>query len=88
MLYTKLLEESMSLATVSSKGQITLPARVRQALGIRAKDKVRFVIAGDSIVVKPVRSFRRLRGSVNQRKGDPQKTARDAVARHVLGLEG
>ncbi len=74
----------MSLATVSSKGQITLPAKVRQELGIRSRDKVQFFIRGDEIVIKPLRSFRQLRGSLSPRKGDQRKAMRDAVARHVM----
>jgi AbrB family looped-hinge helix DNA binding protein len=74
----------MSLATVSSKGQITLPAKVRLQLGIRSKDKVQFFVRENEIVIKPLRSFRQLRGSVSPRKGDQRKTMRDAVARHVM----
>jgi AbrB family looped-hinge helix DNA binding protein len=74
----------MSLATVSSKGQITLPAKVRLQLGIRSKDKVQFFVRENEIVIKPLRSFRQLRGSVSPRKGDQRKTMRDVVARHVM----
>ena len=74
----------MSLATVSSKGQITLPARLRQEFGIRSKDKVRFLVRGNEIIIKPLRSFRQLRGSLSPRKGDPGKAMRDAVAQHVM----
>lgn len=74
----------MGLATVSSKGQITLPAKVRLKLGIRARDKVQFFVRGNEIVVKPLPSFRQLRGSLSPRKGDQRKAMRDAVARHVM----
>lgn len=40
---------------VSSKGQITLPKRVREALGVGPGDQVRFLILGDQVrIVKPV----------------------------------
>ena len=45
------------LATVTSKGQVTVPAEVRRRLGIRPRDKLAFVLDGD--VVRLVR-----RGSV------------------------
>jgi AbrB family looped-hinge helix DNA binding protein len=35
----------MSIATISSKGQITLPAQARKALGIRAHDRIRIRVA-------------------------------------------
>ena len=33
----------MATATLTSKGQITIPAEVRQALGVKAGDRVEFV---------------------------------------------
>ena len=39
------------LATLTSKGQITLPKPVRQALGVDAGGKVAFEIKGSRIVV-------------------------------------
>ena len=74
----------MSLATVSSKGQITLPAKIRSKFGIRPKDKVQFIMRNDEIIIKPLRSFRELRGTIPARKGGPRKAARDAAARHVM----
>ena len=76
----------MSLATVSSKGQVTLPAKIRAMLGIRSKDKVQFIIRDNEIIIKPLRSFRELRGTIKPKKGDPRKAARDAAARHVMEL--
>ena len=70
----------MSLATVSSKGQVTLPANIRTKLGIQSKDKVQFIIRDDEIVIKPLKSFRELRGSIAPKKGDIRKTVRTAVA--------
>lgn len=74
----------MGVATVSSKGQITLPARVRAELGIREKDKVQFLVRGGELVIKPLRSFREMRGILSAKKGNPRKTAYEAAARHVL----
>jgi AbrB family looped-hinge helix DNA binding protein len=36
--------------TVSSKGQVTLPAAVRRQLGIRAGSQLEFVVRGDDVV--------------------------------------
>ena len=73
----------MSFATVSTKGQITLPAEIRSRFGIRSKDKVRLYVRNDEIVIQPLRSFRELRGSLAPRKGDPRKRMEDAAARHA-----
>lgn len=77
----------MSLATVSSKGQITLPAEIRRRLGIRSKDKVRLYVRDVEIIIQPLRSFRELRGSVTPRPGDPREVMQEATARHAMELD-
>ena len=37
----------MTVATLTSKGQITIPVAVREALGVDAGDRVEFVAVGD-----------------------------------------
>jgi AbrB family looped-hinge helix DNA binding protein len=45
----------MRSSSVSRKFQITLPARVRRALGIRAGDKVELHVTGDHVELRKVR---------------------------------
>lgn len=54
-------------ATVTSKGQITLPKRIRCALGLRAGDKVDFVLGDDgSVELHPASvDLMSLRGTVS-----------------------
>lgn len=40
----------MPTATVTSKGQVTLPKPVRDALGLRAGDRVQFFVRDDGVV--------------------------------------
>ncbi len=40
-------------AIVSSKGQVTLPAKMRAQLGIQAGTKLHFELRGEKLVVKP-----------------------------------
>ena len=74
----------MSLAVVSSKGQITLPAKVRNLLNIHPKDKVQFIVRDDEVVIKPLRSLRELRGSIPAKEGDSREAVQDAVSQHVV----
>ena len=46
----------MPIATLTSKGQITLPMAVRTALSLGAGNQVDFVRRGASFVLLPVRS--------------------------------
>lgn len=40
----------MPLATLTTKGQVTIPKPVRDALGIHAGDRVQFLIREDGVV--------------------------------------
>jgi antitoxin PrlF len=59
----------MPTATVTSKGQVTLPQKIREALGIRPGDRIQFVLGEDGEVrlragvnVSELRGFLRLPG--------------------------
>ena len=54
----------MATATVTSKGQITIPVSVRQALGLDAGDRVEFVEIekGKFALIPATRSIRELEG--------------------------
>ena len=45
----------MAAVSVTSKGQVTIPKRVREALGIRPGSKVDFEVAGAGARLKVVR---------------------------------
>jgi len=42
--------------TVTQKGQVTIPQEIRQKLGIKPKDKVRFEVEGERVTLSPARS--------------------------------
>lgn len=42
----------MDTSTVTQKGQVTIPARVRRKLGLRTGDRVAFVQEADGVLVK------------------------------------
>ncbi|MEY8517011.1 AbrB/MazE/SpoVT family DNA-binding domain-containing protein [Lachnospiraceae bacterium 29-84] len=41
----------MELAKVTSKGQVTIPIAIRNALGIREGDKILFMEEGDRVII-------------------------------------
>ena len=51
-------------AKLTSKGQITVPKQVREALGLKAGDEVVFRVHGDRAVVAKTPDFLELAGSV------------------------
>jgi len=60
-------------ATVTSKGQITIPIRVRTALGVDAGDRVEFVEVdkGQFAIVAATRSVRELKGRFRGKRTKP-----------------
>ncbi|MCL5960146.1 MAG: AbrB/MazE/SpoVT family DNA-binding domain-containing protein [Chloroflexi bacterium] len=85
----------MSTATITSKGQITLPKSVRDALGLREHDQVIFLVEGDKATMMPVhrRDLRSLAGIFKGRVSPfpGRETEREAfmraVAEHVVHPE-
>ncbi len=43
---------NLSVGTLTSKGQTTVPAEVREFLGLKPGDKIRYIRRGDEIVIK------------------------------------
>ena len=60
-------------ATVTSKGQVVIPAEFRRQLGIRKGTKVSFSQQGGRLILQPVTAefIRSLRGSWKGKPGEP-----------------
>jgi AbrB family looped-hinge helix DNA binding protein len=54
----------MALATLSSKNQIVIPRQAREALRVKAGDKLLVVVRGDRVIVlqKPKKHYSAIRG--------------------------
>ncbi len=81
-------------ATVTSKGQITLPARLRRELGIRSGDRVQFERSGERVVMRtlPRTDLMELAGVFAGRvgraaAGDLTSLRRKAYRSRTKGLE-
>lgn len=63
----------MASATLTSKGQVTIPVRVREALGLDAGDRVEFVEIDDGkfAIVAATRSVRELKGMFQNKRRKP-----------------
>lgn len=77
----------MVTATLTSKGQLTIPKAVRDSLNLHAGDRVAFIVHNDTeAVLKPVTKsvdevFGRLRSAGQQRKSVEDMNA--AVAKRM-----
>jgi AbrB family looped-hinge helix DNA binding protein len=82
----------MSKATLTSKGQVTVPREIRERLGLSAGDKLLFEVEDGSIRLKVLksRSLGELQGSLPAKHPYPGKegereAARRSVGRRTLG---
>ncbi len=67
----------MSLATITSKGQTTIPKDIREALNLQPKDKVQFTLLSDGTVIMRAkcRSILDLQGSLRKPDRKPVQIA-------------
>lgn len=63
----------MSLATITSKGQTTIPKEIRDSLNLQPKDQVQFTLVADETVIMRVkkRSVRELFGVLHTPERTP-----------------
>lgn len=55
--------------TITSKGQVTVPAAIRKALGLKTRDRVSFTLTDGGAELRPFKSvLDRLGGSIKPRK--------------------
>jgi AbrB family looped-hinge helix DNA binding protein len=63
----------MAAATITSKGQITIPVQVRAALGVQPGDRLEFVELkkGQFVIMPATRSLKELKGMFQGRRKRP-----------------
>ncbi len=77
----------MVTATVSSKGQITLPAGMRKKLGIGISEKIVLETQGNSIVIRKAKDFFEYEGFAGKAlyAREERELMKKGVAAHVKG---
>ena len=63
----------MKTVTVSSKYQVVIPKKVRQALSIQPGQKMQMIEYGHQIVMIPVQPIQETRGLLRGMDTDPQR---------------
>lgn len=76
----------MSKAKMTSKGQLTVPADIRRALGLERGDTVAFEIQDEGALLRPARSPASLRGALRGRRLDWESARRKAWRARVERL--
>jgi len=74
-------------ATITSKGQITVPREVRRMLGVRSGDKLLFESDGKGVRIRPIKNrsaFSKYRGI-----GNPEiSSGRKNIGKWLRGMRG
>lgn len=79
----------MPTSTLTSKGQVTIPKEIREALGLKEHDKVSFIQRGGNVLIKPIKGdILDLRGSVKPKRRpenfeEIRKITRKIIARKI-----
>jgi len=73
--------------TVSSKGQLVLPAEVRRQLRIGRGERLSVEVRGDSVVLRPLAEARRYRAVRHPKSGLPVMVAVKPSKRKVTAAE-
>jgi antitoxin PrlF len=77
-------------STVTSKGQTTIPGKIRKALRIKPGDKLEYALEGDHVTVRVHVGTRSLKGVLAGNKGKGMSFARirEAAAKASRRREG
>lgn len=80
----------MRHSTVTSKGQTTIPGKIRKALRIKPGDKLEYALEGDHVTVRVHVGTRSLKGVLASNKGKGMSFARirEAAAKALRSREG
>lgn len=72
------------ISTLTTKGQIVIPYPIREALGLRAADKLSFEIEQDGIIARPIVSVDEALGMIKSKKYISKKESKRAIAEQVI----
>ena len=80
----------MPHSTVTSKGQTTIPGKIRKALRIKPGDRLEYLLQGNSATIRVHPGTRSLKGVLASKKGKGMSFAqiREATARAARNREG
>lgn len=75
-------------ATITQKGQVTIPVDIRRFLGVKSYEKVTFIKNTDHVIIKPAKSFLDLKGAIKTTKKLSDRSMDKAVLKYFKSQYG
>lgn len=75
-------------STVTSKGQTTIPGKIRKALRIKPGDRLEYAMEGDRAIIRVHPGVRSLKGVLASKKGRRMSFAQIREAAEAVRREG
>jgi len=76
------------ISKITTKGQVTLPKEIRSFLNVKPSDRINFVIEEGTVILKPVKTLKDFKGSVQAKKKtnirEERKQAKTKVGKKVI----
>lgn len=73
--------------TITSQGQLSLPAKIRRELGFSKTNKALVTVEDGKVILEPVKDFLELGGSLKTDKKKIQDEKMDEVIAHAVAGE-
>ncbi len=73
--------------TITSQGQISIPAKIRREIGLSKKRKALVSVEGGKMIVEPVKDFLELRGSLKTNKKPLSNQELDNIVGQAIAEE-
>jgi len=77
----------MSVTTMTKKGQVTIPGKIRRSLNLETNAKLIVICRENEIILKPVKDIRELRGAMKiaepQDLNDVREQTMKAIGEHA-----
>ena len=71
-------------STVTSKGQVVIPKKIRDVFNIRPNSKIQFIINNKQIVVKPAATVDEMHGFIKTNKKLSKKDQQAIIKKAIL----
>lgn len=71
-------------STITQKGQVAIPKQIRDHLGIKPFDKIRFTLWNGKIIAEPALTIHEMLGIIPAKKVISKKEQKEVIKKQIL----